>query len=561
MRLKLIFFVCFSIYSVLCDDEATEQSKPQYVRKVPEGPLHFIETFEANIIGSTWMKSKAKKEDVEESLAKYDGDWAIESSLDTVLEGDKGLVLKSKAKHHAIAAKLAKPFKFNENKPLVVQYEVKFQNALECGGAYVKLIEDKSGFNLEDFFDKTSFSIMFGPDKCGSETKFHFIVRFKNPINGKVEEHHAKKSELLDTVFSDGKTHLFTLILRPDGTFKMLIDRVEVNSGSLLTDMSPSINPPKEIVDPNDRKPDNWDDKEKIADPDAVKPEDWDESEPKTIADPNASMPSGWLEDEPETVPDSEAVMPEDWDESTDGEWEAPQIDNPKCKSAPGCGKWSPPNINNPKYKGKWKPPMIDNPNYQGVWEARKIANPDFFEDSEPFKSLLPFSSVGLELWSMTENIYFDNFLVTDDESVAEIFAQENWVLKNKLEMANVPSSDSVFEGLARRANANPWLWAVYILVVLIPIVLIVVFCCGKDSNKKKLDSKKTDAVTPDDEPVDQPMDEPAADEPEQQETEETEEVGEDVGKDDLESVENNENKEATESSNKSPGRRRVRKD
>lgn len=91
------------------------------MRKVPEGSLHFIETFEANIIGSTWIKSKAKKDDVDESLAKYDGEWAIESSLDSALEGDQGLVLKSKAKHHAIAAKLARPFKFNENKPLVVQ--------------------------------------------------------------------------------------------------------------------------------------------------------------------------------------------------------------------------------------------------------------------------------------------------------------------------------------------------------------------------------------------------------------------------------------------------------
>lgn len=48
-----------------------------------------------------------------------------------------------------------------------------------------------------------------------------------------------------------------------------------------------------------------------------------------------------------------------------DGEWEAPQIANPKCESAPGCGVWQRPMIDNPSYKGKWKPPMIDNPNYQ----------------------------------------------------------------------------------------------------------------------------------------------------------------------------------------------------
>ena len=48
-----------------------------------------------------------------------------------------------------------------------------------------------------------------------------------------------------------------------------------------------------------------------------------------------------------------------------DGEWEAPQIANPKCESAPGCGVWQRPMIDNPNYKGRWKPPMIDNPNYQ----------------------------------------------------------------------------------------------------------------------------------------------------------------------------------------------------
>lgn len=48
-----------------------------------------------------------------------------------------------------------------------------------------------------------------------------------------------------------------------------------------------------------------------------------------------------------------------------DGEWEAPQIANPKCESAPGCGTWQRPMIDNPNYKGKWKPPMIDNVNYQ----------------------------------------------------------------------------------------------------------------------------------------------------------------------------------------------------
>ncbi|CAF0897549.1 unnamed protein product [Brachionus calyciflorus] len=425
MRFKLVLFlVGLSIYC---------EAKQQYERKVPEGPTHFLETFDSNEIGSKWIKSKAKKDGVEDTIAKYDGEWAVESSSDSVLEGDLGLVLKSKAKHHAIAAKLDKPFLFTENKPLVLQYEVKFQNALDCGGAYVKLLEDESSLNLENFFDKTSFSIMFGPDKCGTDNKFHFIVRFKNPVTGKVEEHHAKKSDFMSSVFSDGKTHLYTLVLNPDNTFKMLIDRNEVNSGSLLTDLTPAINPPKEIVDPNDKKPETWDEREKIPDETAVKPEDWDENEPRMVPDADAVKPEEWDEDAPEMIPDPTAVKPDDWDESTDGEWEAPKIDNPKCNNG-GCGKWTPPMVENPKYKGKWTPPLIDNPNYQGKWEPRKLPNPEFFEDQNPFQSLKPFSAVGLELWSMTDNIYFDNFVVTNDEKLAEQFAIENWSVKSKLE-------------------------------------------------------------------------------------------------------------------------------
>ena len=43
-----------------------------------------------------------------------------------------------------------------------------------------------------------------------------------------------------------------------------------VNSGNLLEDMTPPVNPPEEIDDPNDSKPADWDEREKIPDPDAT---------------------------------------------------------------------------------------------------------------------------------------------------------------------------------------------------------------------------------------------------------------------------------------------------
>ena len=103
------------------------------------------------------------------------GKWAIEGMLKDGLKGDSGLVLKSKAKHAAIAASLDRPFSFNK-KPLVIQYDVTFQNGQECGGAYIKLLTQETGMRLSQFNDKTPYTIMFGPDKCGNDHKVNIFV-------------------------------------------------------------------------------------------------------------------------------------------------------------------------------------------------------------------------------------------------------------------------------------------------------------------------------------------------------------------------------------------------
>lgn len=118
-----------------------------------------------------WVLSQARKEGIDEELAKYDGVWEVESPQRDGLKSDLGLVLKSKAKHAAISAKLEKPFHFND-RPIVVQYEVNFQEGQECGGAYLKLLsQSKETLDLRQFYDKTPYTIMFGPDKCGNDLK------------------------------------------------------------------------------------------------------------------------------------------------------------------------------------------------------------------------------------------------------------------------------------------------------------------------------------------------------------------------------------------------------
>nr|XP_045598008.1 calnexin-like isoform X1 [Procambarus clarkii] len=516
-RQKCVLAVLLVGFLLLCgvvaddDDEVSvteeklqEEDEVEVIYATPkmiEG-VYLMETFDdVAAFENTWVKSEAKKDGVDEDIAKYDGVWAIEPAERMALAGDRGLVLKSKAKHAAIAASLKKPFTFT-TKPLVVQYEVNLQNGQECGGAYIKLLSSQEGrVNLKKFNDKTPYTIMFGPDKCGNDHKLHFIFRHKNPLTGEVEEKHAKRPrDKIEEPFKDKKPHVYTLIVRPDNTFEISLDQEVINSGSLLEDFSPPVNPEKEIDDPEDFMPDDWDEREKIPDPDASKPDDWDEDAPMQISDPDAEKPKGWLDDEPEMVPDPTAEKPEDWDDEMDGEWEAALINNPICTEAPGCGEWKPPMIDNPNYKGKWRPAMIDNPNYRGKWKPRKIPNPDYFEDLEPFK-MTPLDAVGIELWSMSDNILFDNIIITDNIGDASRLAQETIDLKvMKLEKGQV----GVFRRIINYSNKHPWLYGIYVLLVAIPVVLIITCCCAevKDTKADKdAERKKTDEPTADDLP------------------------------------------------------------
>lgn len=542
-----------------------EPYKPPVISLENEDSVFFSEPFAIRgEFQNRWLKSQAKKDGVDVEIAKYDGEWSFEEPATKLFSGDLGLVLKSKARHHAISAMLSKPFDFKD-KPFVVQYEVKFQQAMECGGAYVKLLSQQDSFDLKTFHDKSPYTIMFGPDKCGEDKKLHFIFRHKNPKTGEYEEKHAKKpTGNFQNVFDGKKTHLFTLVVQPDNSFEVFVDQTSVSSGNLLEDVTPPVNPPKEIDDPHDKKPDDWDEREKIPDPDAEKPDDWDEDAPAKISDPDAKKPDDWLDDEPEYVPDPNSVKPDDWDEEEDGEWEAPQIANPKCEKS-GCGEWKAPLIDNPAYKGKWSPPLVDNADYKGIWKPRKIDNPDYFEDKEPFK-MTSIAAVGLELWSMTPDILFDNFIITNDKSVADKWASDSWVKKNVKETYGGDEEGGVVSNLLEATNERPWLWVLFVIVVILPFVLIAACCFPGSKGDAAAKKKKTDEPT-EDVPADENEAETKEEEEEEEETAAGDEEAEEKNEEEEKTAEGNEEEETAgkdEVDEEETGRRtrqRTRKD
>ncbi|KAK9455391.1 Calreticulin family-domain-containing protein [Dipodascopsis uninucleata] len=409
---------------------------------------------------SRWKASSAKKETGSgDDVFSYVGRWSVEEPIVFPgIQGDKGLVVKDRAAHHAISAKFPEPLD-NTGKTLVVQYEVKTQDGLECGGAYLKLLSDSDELHSEEFSDKTPYQVMFGPDRCGSTNKVHFIVRRKNPKTGEYEEKHMIGGP---HSASTKTSSLYTLIIKPDQTFEVRVNSEVLKSGSFFDalNFAPGFNPPLEIEDPDDVKPADWVDDAMIPDPEqSTKPEDWDETEPREIPDPDAVKPEDWDEDMEELIPDPDAEKPEDWDDEEDGEWIPALVSNPACEEH-GCGKWTAPLIPNPLYKGKWVQPRIPNPDYKGPWSPRKIPNPDYFEDKTP-SDLEPIGAIGFELWTMQKDILFDNIYVGHSIEEAEKIGNATFAVKYQVERKLEADAKPKLEE-SKEADEAPSMWKLF---------------------------------------------------------------------------------------------------
>ncbi|CAI0449773.1 unnamed protein product, partial [Linum tenue] len=323
---------------------------------------------------------------------------------------DFGLLVSEKARKYAIVRELENEADLKEG-TTVLQFETRLQNGLECGGAYLKYLRpQEAGWVAKEFDNDSPYS--FPP-----------------------------------SVPSDKLTHVYTAIMKPDNELRILVDGEEKKKANFLSseDFEPALIPAKTIPDPDDKKPEDWDERSKIPDANAVKPDDWDEDAPMEIEDVDAVKPEGWLDDEPEEIDEPEASKPEDWDDEEDGEWEAPKIQNPKCESAPGCGEWKRPMKSNPAYKGKWRAPLIDNPSYKGIWKPQEIANPDYFELEKP--DFEPIAAVGIEIWTMQDGILFDNILIAKDEAEAALHREGLWKPKFDAEKEKQKAEEAAATG------------------------------------------------------------------------------------------------------------------
>lgn len=160
---------------------AEESSATSYTAPAPGADVIMLETFQDDWT-SRWVASKKEV---------YSGKFETQPYAVDAIAGDVGLVMPHKAHRYGLSRKLATPVAAS-TQPLVVQYEVSLKKGLECGGAYLKLLNVDESFDGEAFEEPTPYSIMFGPDKCANAGKVHFIFKFKNPTSGAWVEHHLK---------------------------------------------------------------------------------------------------------------------------------------------------------------------------------------------------------------------------------------------------------------------------------------------------------------------------------------------------------------------------------
>ena len=403
MIILLFLVVCSTCYNITG------------LEKKPVSGVLFYESFDGKASHENWIIS---------GLSNYTGIWKVQTAphprTDTY---EKMLVLQSKKLYSGISIKFENPILIRE-KPFILQFEVRAFNNFTCSGAYVKLIDD-SNFDQSKFSNETDYFLMFGPDLCGDKQLVSFIFKHKNPFTlNKVEK--ALKNP--PKPVKDDLNHLYTLIVRPDGSYAIKIDNKNAKIGRFNDDFQPSIIPPKMIPDPSVKKPDDWDDRQTI--PSALNP-DVELSDVELIPDPKKlNPPKRWLSSEQKYLPDLDAKKPENWDDELLGEWKPPIIENPKCFKN-GCGKYYPPFISNPNYFKNWDDAEEPNPNYKGPWKPPEIPNPEYFVDNTPY--LFPtFYSLGFELLSADGHIAFNNILIADDEAAVVKWNSEFWEPRKK---------------------------------------------------------------------------------------------------------------------------------
>ncbi|KAK6136348.1 hypothetical protein DH2020_029919 [Rehmannia glutinosa] len=224
----------------------------------------FEDGWQSRWVKSDWKRSEGKAGSFKHTAGKWNGD-----------PDDKGIQTTTDARHFAISAKI--PEFSNKNRTLVVQYSIRLEQDIECGGGYIKLL---SGY--------------VNQKKFGGDTPYSVLI--------------------------DGRE-------RDSGSMYTDWDILPPRKIKAVNAKKPAVWDDREYIDdPNDVKPEGYDSiPREIPDPKAKEPYDWDDEEdgiwrPPKI--PNPAYKGPW---KPKRIKNP----------NYKGKWKIPWIDNPEFEDDP----------------------------------------------------------------------------------------------------------------------------------------------------------------------------------------------------------------------------------
>lgn len=333
------------------------------------------------------------------------------------IENERALVFKQPNAYYSLSSPVKNPISLDKDS-FALQFEARLNPSSKKYNISLKLFNEYNPIALDE---RTPYILSFGFEYI-ENLMIQFKFFHKHLTTGETRLLSLKEPY---PVPIDELNHVYTLIVRKNQTFSILIDNNEVRNGNFITSFDPPPSGPLDLPDPNHIKPDDWEEKiQYIPDPAAKMPSHYSDSVDYYIP---LDKPVGrWLETEKYVHHDNAYSKPEEWDDELFGEYIYPLKINSRCFNShvSGCGKYYSGFRVNPNHSSQWIHPTIKNPKYKGKWVQRRIPNPNYMVDISPFK----FPEVhGIGFQHFSQSCYYSvkNVLLVMNETSIRRFNNE----------------------------------------------------------------------------------------------------------------------------------------
>ncbi|CDI85220.1 calnexin, putative [Eimeria praecox] len=165
--------------------------------------LLFAETFDSPDVFDSWVMSASYT---------HPGRWLHRLRLPEAIEGDHGIMTASPGFRHAISTLLPTTVRLSSRRPLVLQYELQQQQPdFRCGGGHLTFFTADAPSHCH-FDESTAYALRRILALKAEQHAYTALLSIQHSLHPR-----------LPLPFSE-KSRLFTLIIKPEGSFTILLD-------------------------------------------------------------------------------------------------------------------------------------------------------------------------------------------------------------------------------------------------------------------------------------------------------------------------------------------------